>query len=317
MDMRKIVFFLTGCLVFSLQVAAQVPVKYQLVKLANTILLPPATAQEAYSKSLVNGAVDQEKFFRPFYDRMEGIGKELGRQTGAQQSAGGLAAQTGVSPEMMALAEKMQDPAFQKKFEAMSDAEKAKIVMAAQQPAGQSQHTQKGLKLAMEASQLADQFMRNYHRGGLENFGKDLREKSLQLDQQEALELKPVLAEKERLQKHFGAGTTAAESQRLKELRAKEWAIRDKAFERKLALYRSSVLDYSNRYTLSVKPFDDFMLRISYGDGLRGAKDAAELAKIAGYQEGLLREIVRIQDIAKDITLAAVQFYQDKLSAGQ
>jgi hypothetical protein len=43
------------------QLSAQVPVRYQLYKLANTVILPPATAKEAYSKSPVNGSVDQDR----------------------------------------------------------------------------------------------------------------------------------------------------------------------------------------------------------------------------------------------------------------
>jgi hypothetical protein len=44
------------------------------------------------------------------WTRIEKIGEDMGRQM--QQGAGSLASQTGVSPSMMSLAEKMQDPAF-------------------------------------------------------------------------------------------------------------------------------------------------------------------------------------------------------------
>ena len=43
--------------------------------------------------------------------------------------------------------------------------------------------------------------------------------------------------------------------------------------------------------------------------------EAKGLAQLAGYQEGLLKEIIAIQEVSKDITLTAANFYKDKLEA--
>lgn len=328
---------------------AQRPVKHQLFKLAEKVILPPGTPAEAYEKTQVKGEVDENRLFGSFYNDMKNRGMELQTRSGKQilqhhkeQSAGEqamadgfgdmstseqaqylrshpqLEQATGVNSSMMALATKMQDPAFKKRFDAMSNDEKAKLLMQYQQPQiamNRKAHSRQGLRAVTEAAQLVDRFNREYFKGGLDNFGNELQTKVKALDEKEALALKPVLQEKQSLLQKVGKGMPDADSRRLREVYAQEWSLRNKAFENKLSLYRSEVSTLVTRFKLSVKPFDDFLARINYGDNLDAANEAEELAQLGGYQEGLLREIVRIQDLSKDITVSAASFYKEKLES--
>jgi len=331
----------------SVAVYAQRPVKHQLFKLAEKVILPPGTPTEAYARTQVKGEVDENRLFGSFYNDMKNTGMELQTRSGKQiqqhqkeRSAGEqamadgfgnmstseqaqylrshpqLQQATGVNSSMTALATKMQDPAFKKRFDAMSDDEKAKLVMQYQQPQipmNRKAHSQQGLKAVTEAAQLTDQFNREYFKGGLANFGKELQAKVKALDEKEALALKPVLQEKQSLLQKIGKGMSDGDSRRLREVYAQEWALRNKAFENKLSLYKLEVSSLVTRFKLSVKPFDDFLARINYGDNLDAANEAKELVQLGGYQEGLLREIVRIQDLSRDITVSAASFYKEKL----
>lgn len=335
-------FFISG-------IRAQRPVKYQLIKLAEKIILPPNTPAEAFDKTRVNGEVEERRMFGSFYDEMRKIGVELQtqstmqiRQNNKQRQAGDQALEdgfgdmstgeqaqylkshpqlqqaTGVNSSMMEFASKMQDPAFKKKFDAMSDEEKAKLMMQYQKPQiamNRKAHSQEGLKAVAEAAKLIGRFNEEYYKGGLTNFGKDLQAKEKQLDEKEELELKPVLAEKYRLLQKTGKGMSDADSRRLKEVMAQEWAIRNKTFEKKLSLYQSELRNLMTRFKLAAKPFDDFLARINYGGTLDAANEAKELSQLAGYQEGLLRVIIEIQDLSKNITVSAAQFCREKIEA--
>jgi transposase-like protein len=334
-------------LLLSTAVHGQQPVKYQLIKMAEKIILPPNTPAEAYQKTEVKGEVDENRMFGSFYDWMKKTGMELHTQTtkqirqnvkersaGEQAMADGfgdmntseqakylkshpqLQQATGVNSSMMELATKMQDPAFRKKFDAMSDEEKARLVKQYQQPQiamNRKSHSQEGLKNVTEAARLIDQFNRGYYKGGLAGFGNDRLAKEKALDEKEELALKPVQEEKHRLMQSTGKGMTDAQTRRLKEVMAKEWTIKNKALEKKLSFYQSEVNNLTTRFKLAVKPFDDFLARINYGRDLDATNEAKELAQLAGYQEGMLKVIVDIQDLAKDITVRAAQFYREKL----
>lgn len=332
-----------------LRLQAQQPVRYELIKIAETVILPPSTPAEAYQKSLNQGQIDNTKLFGSFYDRMEKIGRELQSATGKQKeqskrdkdAANKLYSDdfgkmttsqqaqylkehpevqqtTGVSASMMEFAAKMEDPAFKKKFDAMSNEEKAKLFSEYQKPfvkLMQETHTQNRLTATVEAARLVNKFNENYHLGGLGNFQKDRIKKEKTLDEKEQEDLAPVMAEKVKLLRTVGAGMTAAESQRLKEVTAAEWTIRVKTIEKKLALYRSEVTRLIISFKLAAKPFDDFLAKINYGDNLKESNEARDLAQLAGYQEGLFNEIATIQALAKDITLQAARIHSEYLAA--
>lgn len=46
---------------------------------------------------------------------------------------------------------------------------------------------------------------------------------------------------------------------------------------------------------------------------MAAAKETAELAQLAGYQQGLLKAIVELQDVSKNITYESALFYEEKL----
>jgi hypothetical protein len=330
------------------EVIAQQPVKQELAKLVGTIVVPPQTPSEAFTNCEVNGEVDGQKMFGDFYDRMEKVVSDIysltekqskknktdhkasvkavedgfGEMSTSEQarymkSNPALQNATGVSASMMEFAAKMEDPAFKKKFDAMSDAEKAKLVMEYQQPQVQlsrKQHTQTGLKTVMEAGTLLSQFNEEY-RG--KTLMADCVIKEKDLDKKEQERLTPVQAEKNKLSAMIGKGSADWVGKKYLELIAQEWSIRNETFEKKLMLYREHTLDLIASYKLAAKPFDDFLMKVNYGAELKAANEAKELAQLAGYQEGLLREIVSIQDLAKGITLQAAAFYKEKLAAEQ
>ena len=346
----KIFLFLATLISFitCFQLQAQQPVKYELIKIAETIVLPAATAAEAYQKSLKDGQIDETRLFGSFYDRMEKIGMEIQSTTAKQRSQNNrdknaatkaynddfgsmtaaeqaqylranpeLQKSTGVSASMMEFAAKMEDPAFKKKFDAMSDLEKAKLLKEYQAPSVklmQQTHTQKGIKTTVEASRLVNAFNEKYP-GALSFFKHNSMEEEKELDEKEQKALNPVLEEKTKLLRKVGAGMTAAQSQRLKEVTIQEWTIRIKTMEKKLALYNSGIIELITSFKLAAKPFDDFLARINHGENLKAANEARELAQLAGYQEGLFRHIAIIQDLSKEITLQAARIYAEYLLA--
>lgn len=335
-------------LFLGVKMQAQQPVKYELTKVAETIVVPPSTPADAYEKCQVDGKIDDSKLFGSFYQRIEMIGKEVnnltdkqltqnkqdkkaglkahgdgfGEMTASQQAQylkehPELQQSTGVSASMMEFTAKMQDPAFRKKFDAMNDAEKAKLVMEYQKPSMQlmqKTHSQNGISTAMEAAKLIDEFNKNY-KGSSTNIQHDITLKEQELDAQEQEALEPVLAEKQKLLRRVGASMTEAESRRLAEVTAQEWNIRNEAFEKKIKFYRNTVMELIASFKMAAKPFDDFLARIDYGENLKAAKETKELAQIAGYQGNLFNQIATIQDLAKSITLQAAGFYKDKLAA--
>jgi hypothetical protein len=330
------------CLLAGLSSAAQQPVKYELAKLAATVVPPLQTPAEAFAKMQVNGEVDGTRMFSPFYEHMARIKKEIYTLTGNQNKVAGKEANaaekamsdgfgnmstseqakylknnpalqqaTGVNASMMEFAAKMEDPAFKKKFDAMSDMEKAKLVQQYQQPQVQMSrrnHSQQGLNTVMEAAKKVSHFNEQYRAAALI---ADREAKEKELDKKEEALLKPVLAEKSKMSAMIGKASPQWVSDRYKEMDLKAWAIRNEYFEKRLKLYRENVLALVNSYQLAVKPFDDYLAKINYGAALQASNEAKELGQLAGYQEGLLRLISDIQDIAQDITLKAAHFYKE------
>lgn len=325
---------------------AQRPVHYQLTKIAETVQTPPKSVSEAFNICSANGKIDDDKPYASFYLGMQKILTELSLRTSKQvklqqqtqqtsedamQDGFGsmsvseqaaylkkhpqLQQTTGVDASMMEFAAKMQDPAFQKKFDAMSNEEKAKLIKGYQKqsvPLNQKTHSQQGIKTVVEMSRLMDNFNEAYYKKGLAHFQENRFAKEKELDEKEKQLLVPVLEEKTKLSKRVGKGMTEKESQQLREVYAKEWSIRTTAFERKLKFYQSSVMELIAAFKMAAQPVDDFLLKINYGEQLNERSEAKELAQIAGYQEGLFKAIAAIQDIAKDITLRAAAFYKEK-----
>lgn len=346
--MKRIKFFFTAAVLIAVQSIAQQPVKFELTKLAETVTIPPATPAEAYAKCKTDEGIDGRKIFGDFYDRMARITKEIytttaqqnklnnsdgkagekamadgfGEMSAAEQakymkSHPSLQNATGVNASMLEFAAKMEDPAFKKKFDAMSDREKAKLVRAYQQPQismSRNQHTQPALKTVMEAARLVSRFNDDY-KGKM--LAADLTEKEKRLDAAEQKMLEPVTAEKTKVSALVGKGAPDWVGKKLKELIAQEWAIRTKTYEKKLTLYRENILSLVSSYQLSVRSFDDFLARINYGQRLTEDNEMKELAQIAGYQEGLLRELRTIQDLASHITVSAASFHKEKIDANQ
>jgi hypothetical protein len=223
----------------------------------------------------------------------------------------GLQHATGVNASMMEFAAKMEDPAFKKKFDAMSDMEKAKLIQQYQQPQVQmsrKQHSQQGLNTVMEAANMVNRFNEQYRAAALIS---DREAKEKELNKKEEEQLKPVLAEKAKMSALIGKSSPQWVSDKYKEMDLKAWAIKNEYFEKRLMLYRENVIALMNSYQLAVKPFDDYLAKINYGAALQASNEAKELGQLAGYQEGLLRSISDIQDISKEITIKAAQFYKE------
>jgi hypothetical protein len=217
---------------------------------------------------------------------------------------------TGVSSSMMALAAKMEDPAFKKKFDAMSDAEKVKLVQQYQKPQVQMSrklHTQEGLKTVMEAGKIINQFSLGYR---AQSLNADREAKVKALDQKEGEELKPVEAEMTRLSAMIGKGSPDWVGVDYKKAIDKKWQIQHKYYEKRLALYRENVLALIASYKLAVRPFDDYLAKVNFGANLDSLNDAKELAQLGGYQDGMLRHIADIQEIASAFTMEAASFYK-------
>lgn len=327
---------------------AQKPVKVELVKLTETVTIPPSTIAEAYTKCKTENGIDGLKFFGDVYDRLDRATKDIYTSTSQQNSvmdkdkkAGekaiaegfgdmsiaeqakymkknpALQNATGVNASMLELAAKMEDPAFKKKFDAMSDNEKARVVMTYQKPQvamSREQHTQPGLKTVMEAGKIINKYNLDYKGQSL---AADRQLKEKMIDSAERRMLEPIMKERSKLSALVGKGSPDWVGKKLNELIAEEWAVRTKTYEKKLVLYRENILSLISSYQLAVRPFDDFLARINYGERLREDNEMKELAQLGGYQEGLLREIRSIQDLASHITVSAANFYKEKMEAGQ
>ena len=325
---------------------AQQPVKIELTKIAETVILPPATPGEAYLKTQVEGHPQAERMFGEFYGRFNRIRKDINTFT-AKQSADNdkyqevaekamangfgemstaeqakymknnpaLQNATGVSSSMLELAAKMEDPAFKKKFDAMSDMEKAKLVQQYQNPQVQMNrklHTQEGLKTVIEAGKIISQFNLDYHAQRL-NADRETKEKALTKKEQE--ELKPVEAELSRLSRMIGKGSPDWVGVEYKKAIDKKWQIQFKYCEKRLTLYRENVLALIASYKLAVRPFDNYLAKVNYGANLDAADEAKELAQLGGYQDGMLRHLADIQEIASAITMDAASFYKEMQEA--
>jgi hypothetical protein len=105
---------------------SQQPVNVNLLTYFDKILPPPSSAKEAYQKCLIRipGEEDRlaaDSIFRPLVDQLEQIQTEISLPPRSPQAE---------------FAEKMKDPEFQKKMEAMSDEEKMKMAMEMNQAMG-------------------------------------------------------------------------------------------------------------------------------------------------------------------------------------
>jgi len=347
--MKQIRYSIAAIALFlTTQSTAQRPVKIELVKLAETVTIPPSTIAEAYTKCKTENGVEGLKFFGEVYDRLDRVTKEIYTSTSQQndvmdkdKKAGekaitegfgdmsiadqakymkknpALQNATGVNASILELAAKMEDPAFKKKFDAMSDEEKAKLVMAYQKPQvkmSRDQHTQSGLKTVMEAGKIINKYNLDY-KGQALAAERGLKEKVI--DSVERKMLEPIMKERSKLSDLVGKGSPDWVGKKLKELIAQEWTVKTKAIEKKLVLYRENILSLVSSYQLAARPFDDFLAHINYGERLTEGNEMKELAQLGGYQEGLLREIKSIQDLASHITVSAANFYKEKMEAGQ
>ncbi|MNS04915.1 hypothetical protein D3C72_363040 [compost metagenome] len=346
MKVVKSIIVLSGLMLSNICFAQQ-PVKYEMTKIAEAVILPTLTPKEAYAKSLKEGRPDENQMFAVFYNRANKIANELSVRTDKQIAATNKAKKTGykannddfaamstaekaqymrdnpemqkttgVSSSMMDLAAKMEDPAFKKKFDAMSDEQKAQLVMSYQQSSislNQRTHTQKALKTSVEAGTLMGEFTSEYQTKAFTGFLVEKENKMQVLDEKEEKLLAPVLAEKSKLQRLVGANMSAAQSERLKQVTLKEYAIRNTTYEAKLKYHHDKVLELIAAYKRSALPVDNFFAGINYGAGLAAAKETAELAHLAGYQQGLLKAIVELQDVSKNITYESALFYEEKL----
>jgi hypothetical protein len=216
---------------------------------------------------------------------------------------------------MLELAAKMEDPAFKKKFDAMSDTEKAKLVQQYQKPQvkmSRKLHTQEGLKTVMEAGKIINQFNLDYR---AQSLIADREANVKALDNKEKEEVKPVEAEMARLSALIGKGSPDWVGVDYKKAIDKKWQIRHKYYEKRLALYRGNVLALVSSYKLAVRPFDDYLAKVNYGANLDAANEAKELAQLGGYQDGLLRHLADIQENASAITMEAASFYKEMQEA--
>ena len=347
--MKQIRYSIVAIALFlTTQIIAQKPIKVELVKLAETITIPPSTVLEAYTKCKAENGIDGFKFFGDVYDRLDRVTKDIytsnsqqsdimdkDKKAGEKAIAEGFGDMStaeqakymkknpalqniaGVNASMLELAAKMEDPAFKKKFDAMSDNEKARVVMAYQKPhvaMSREQHTQSGIKTVMEAGKVMNKYNLDYKGQSL---AADRQLKEKMIDSAERKTLEPIVAERSKLSAILGKGAPDWVGKKLNELIAEEWAARTKTYEKKLALYRESILALVSLYQLAIRPFDDFLARINYGERLVEHNEMKELAQLGGYQEGLLREIRSIQDLSSHITVSAANFYKEKMEAGQ
>lgn len=344
--MKTLKLTIWGLLISSISYAQQ-PVKYEMAKIAESVVLPPLSPQEAYAKSLKEGRPDEYLMFTVFYNRIYKINNELSVRTDKQISVADKAKKTstkaynddigsmstaekaqylrdnpelqkttGVSSSMMDLAAKMEDPAFRKKFDAMSNAQKAELIRSYQEPSidlNRNNHTQKALKTTIGASSLVSDFTAEYQTKAFTGFLFEKETKMQQLDAKEEKLLAPVLAEKSKLSRMIGSGFTAAQSDRLKKLTLQEWEIKNSTYEAKLKYHRDKVLELIAAYKRSVLPIDDYYAKINYGASLMAAKETAELAQLAGYQQGLVKAITELQDVSRNITYESALFYEKKL----
>ena len=98
---------------------SQQPVHDNLLEYFDKVPAPPSSAKEAYQKCVVRvpGQDDQvvaDSLFKPVVDQLTQIQTDIARPSKSPQAE---------------FAEKMKDPAFQKKLQAMSEAERMKIMM--------------------------------------------------------------------------------------------------------------------------------------------------------------------------------------------
>lgn len=338
-------YFITiTVLFFSIMcVHAQHPVKFELLKVAEDIVLPPASASAAFDKSFVNGKIDPSPLFGISQNRFTQIFSGLAARTSKQQRAAGksekilkkahaegvgnmstdemedylkanpaLRKQTGVDASAMELATKMQDPAFQKKLESMNDMERAAFLSPYASKAGAAANDRSNSSNAnvlVKASKLVDKFNQEFQPKGAAFVEKEINDMNEKADSIREIKMSALQKEWDALPP-LGANSPEWASQARILIDEKRMKVENETWTQKLKGYREIVSTSIIRFKLAVTPFDQFMAECNYGDKYEGASQTELLAQLAGYQEGMFRILLQLQDLCKDVTMRAAAFQE-------
>lgn len=331
-------FFFSGMFVHG-----QYPVKFGLLKVAEGIVLPPASASAAYDKSFVNGKIDPSPLFGISINRFKQIFSGLAVKTSKQQGSSdrsekvlmkahtegvgdmstdemeaylkanpALRKQTGVDASAMELATKMQDPAFRKKLESMNDMEKAAFLSPYASKAGAAaadRYNPSNAHVLVKAGKLVDKFNQDYQPKGLGFVEKEINEMNEKADSIRELKMTALQKEWDALPP-IGANSPEWAGQARILIEEKRMKVENDTWTQKLKGYREIVSSSITRFKLAAAPFDQFMAECNYGDKYEGASQTELLAQLAGYQEGLFRILEQLQDFCKDITMRAATYQE-------
>ncbi|UKJ08524.1 hypothetical protein [Solitalea lacus] len=313
-------------LLYSISSNAQQPVKYEIAKIAETLILPSLTPKEAYIKCMINGEIDGMIMFSPFYNRINKVlmkinsktKKQLPTTTTIDNEALGihvyeddfismnssendnLQNSTKASNSRFVLAAKMEDPTSKK-----TPYQNAVLI--------QEISTQKGITATVEAAMMLNLFTEEFIKKAYSTFETESERKMKELDKKELKTLAPIMVEKSKLINMVGENAPEWINKRLKEIDFHEFNIRSATYETKLQFYRDGLLDLIAAYKRSVAPYDSFLAKGNYGAPSQSSKQSKELAQLANYQITLLKTIVDMQNIAKDITMQSAGFYKKML----
>ncbi|MBO9635904.1 MAG: hypothetical protein J7578_22565 [Chitinophagaceae bacterium] len=324
-------------------VHAQHPVKFELLKVATDIVLPPATASAAYDKSYVNGKIDPSPLFGISANRFNQIFSGLAAKTSKQQRSAdksekllkkahadgvgnmstdemedylkanpGLRKQTGVDASAMELATKMQDPAFRKKLESMNDMEKAAFLSpyASKSAAAASDRSNpSNAHVLVKAGKLVNKFNQEYQPKGMAFVEQEINDMNEKTDSLREVKMAVLQKEWEALPP-IGANSPEWATQARALIEEKRMKLENETWALKLKGYRDIVSTSITRFKLAATPFDQFMAECDYGDKYEGASQTELLAQLAGYQEGMFRILLQLQDLCKDVTMRAAAFQE-------
>jgi hypothetical protein len=342
--MKKWCSFLAAMLLGA-ALQAQHPMKVEVLKIAASIVLPPLSAAEAYQKNSGYKQQPPLTMFNQSEDRLQHILSNIASRTQKQvavndrreqvarkayddgindMSAGEmadylrknpeLARQTGVDPSALELAAKMQDPAFRKKFEAMSDAEKVAMMQGYSDKSAQAAAAKSNpgnVRTQLQASQIVHQFQTDYKPKDLVYVERRIQELEDDIDRKMHGQLDSLQQKRNALPS--GKGATAADIEQAQRLFRQMNACRELAWERKLKAYREVVSSSLSLFKTAAAPFDQYMAKINYGNDLDRNTQVDLLAQLGGFQDSFIRILYRLQELCKDVTLRAAAFYETNI----